>query len=88
MGSNRYNKPKGNVPDFTPRGEKKAVEPTIDKTPCLVCKKMTQGYGSWEEGNTCSRSCETKYEETRAPQGERNAQTVTAFSGAVYNPDS
>jgi len=85
MGSNRYQK--GPVPDYTPKGQKKEVEVTIDKTPCLVCKKMTHGYGSWNEGNTCSRKCETQYDETRAPQGERNAQEVSAFNGSVFVPD-
>ncbi len=85
MGSNRYNKPKGNVPDFTPRSEKKAVEVTIDKTPCLVCKKMTHGYGMWEEGNTCSRKCESQYVK---PEGERNVQMVDCFDGRVFVPDS
>jgi len=87
MGSNRFNKPKGPIPDFTPRSEKKVVEVTIDKTPCLVCKKMTHGYGSWNEGSTCSRKCETQYEETRAPQGEQNAQMVDCFNGRVFVPD-
>ena len=84
MGSNRYNKPKGNVPDFTPRGEKKAVEPTIDKTPCIVCGKATHGYGAWEDGNTCSRKCESLYVK---PEGERNAQMVSSFNGRTFVPE-
>lgn len=88
MAKNRYNSPpKGPTPDFTPRGQKpKEVEPTIDKTPCLVCKKMTHGYGSWEEGQTCSKKCESQYVKPK-PEGEQDAQMVSCFSGRVYMPE-
>ncbi len=84
MGANRFNKPKGPTPDFTPRSEKKAVEVTLEKTPCLVCKKMTHGYGSFAEGNVCSRKCNDKYVK---PQGEQNVQKVTSFNGPLFYPD-
>lgn len=85
MSSNRYNKPKGTVPDFTPRGEKKVVEPTIAKEPCLVCKKMCHSYGRHEEGQCCSSKCETLYTK---PQGERDEpQSVDCFNGPLYVPD-
>lgn len=87
MGNNRFNKPQGTVPDYSPREKKKEVEPTLDKVPCLVCKKMTHGYGSWNEGKTCSRKCEATYEATRVTEGERHAESVGSFSGLVYVPE-
>ncbi len=85
MGSNRFNKPKGTVPDYTPRGVKKEVELTLDKQPCLVCKKMTHGYGSWQAGKTCSRKCESEYVK---PMGEHHAEKVDCFNGPLFDPNA
>lgn len=85
MANNRYNKPKGVVPDYTPRGVKKEVEPTIDKVPCLVCKKMTHGYGSWKAGKTCSRKCEEEY---KPFEGEQHVEKVDCFCGPLFDPNA
>ncbi len=86
MANNRYNKPKGATPDFTPRGEKKVVELTLDKEPCLVCKKMCHAYGRHEEGHTCSSKCESLY--VKPSQGEHHAERVDCFNGRVYDPNA
>ena len=84
MANNRFNKPKGPVPDFRPKAQRE-VEPTIDKQPCLVCKKMCHAYGRWDEGHTCSSKCEREYSK---PQGEHHEpQSVDCFNGPVYDPN-
>jgi hypothetical protein len=57
MAKNRYN----TAPvDYTPKSERQPKEePTIPSTPCIICQKMTQGYGRWADGNTCSKDCES-----------------------------
>jgi hypothetical protein len=84
MGNNRYNKPKGPVPDYTPRGVKKEVEVTLDKKPCLVCKKMCHAYGRHEDGHTCSSKCEKLYVK---PEGEHHVEMVDCFNGRVFDPN-
>lgn len=86
MAKNRYNSPpKGPTPDFTPRGQKpKEVEVTIDKEPCLICKKMCHAYGRHEEGHTCSAKCEKQYVK---PEGGQDAQMVTCFNGRTFVPE-
>lgn len=61
MVKNRYNTPRGAIPDYTPREEKSAkVEVTLTFTPCLICKKeIKEGYyGRWIDGGTCCKTCE------------------------------
>jgi len=82
MGNNRFNKPA--VPDYTPKGVKKEVELTLDKEPCLICKKVCHAYGRHEDGHTCSSKCEKLYVK---PEGERHAQMVSCFAGRVYVPE-
>jgi len=84
MSGHRYNRPKGPVPDYTPKVSKKEVEPTIDKQPCLVCKKMCHAYGRHEAGQSCSSKCEALYTK---PEGERNVEMVNSFNGRIFVPD-
>ena len=45
------------VPDYTPRKVVKEEEYIIPQKPCIICEKMTHGYGMFSEGVVCSRSC-------------------------------
>ena len=55
MAKNRFTP----VPDYTPKSERQPKEePSIPSTPCIICQRMTQGYGCWTDGNTCSKDCE------------------------------
>lgn len=45
------------IPDYRPKTERLQVV-DIPRRTCLICNKVTQGYGSWHEGYTCSRACE------------------------------
>lgn len=51
------------LPDYRPKEERTKVE-QLPLKPCLVCKKMTQGYGQFHEGVVCSRMCNDTYEKT------------------------
>lgn len=55
------------IPNYTPKVEKKVEDISLPLKPCIVCQKMTQGYGVWLEGNTCSRACESVRENQGAP---------------------
>ena len=52
------------VIDYTPK-KVKLTEPTLAPRTCMVCKHLTQGYGSYSEGYTCSRKCTDEYEKNR-----------------------
>lgn len=55
MAKNRYN----TVPDFTPKSERQSKEePSIPRTPCIICGTVAPSYGVWESGNTCCKTCE------------------------------
>lgn len=55
MAKNRFN-PR---PDFSPKSERQPKEePSVPATSCIICQKMTQSYGRWENGSTCSKTCE------------------------------
>jgi len=49
------------IPDYRPKSERTA-EVKLPLQPCIVCQKMTQGYGTWHSGITCSRECEAVQE--------------------------
>lgn len=53
------------IPDYRPKAERGVKDEDLPLKPCLVCKKMTQGYGVFSEGVVCSRSCNTVHEDTR-----------------------
>lgn len=57
---NRYNNPKGVVPDFTPRTVKEKKEDILFFSDCCVCGgHIGYGYyGRWGDSGTCSRACE------------------------------
>lgn len=48
--------------DYRPKAERKVEDIGLPLKPCLICNKMTQGYGVWLIGNTCSRACESVQE--------------------------
>lgn len=84
MGSNRYNKPE--KVDYTPKGQKKEEEITLPIRTCLICNKVTLGYGSWNHGYTCSRKCEAIEEAKPRNFGEPNEKTsLSAFAGSVFS---
>jgi hypothetical protein len=69
MAKNRYN----TMIDYTPKSERQSKEePSIPLQPCIVCKKMTPGYGSWQEGNTCCKDCEAIKESQPKMLGEHH----------------
>lgn len=54
------------IPDYRPKSERtKGSEHSLSFSPCLTCrKKIEEGYyGRWQEGGTCSKTCELKQEE-------------------------
>ena len=48
--------------DYTPRSEKKVKDESLPLKPCIICNKMSEGYGAWLMGHTCSRACEAVQE--------------------------
>ncbi|MCX6822328.1 MAG: hypothetical protein NTW30_06145 [Candidatus Aenigmarchaeota archaeon] len=66
MANNRYNKPA--PAQYQPKQKVEQKEVTLFFSNCLVCgKKITEGYyGSWENGGTCSKTCE-QAQELRRP---------------------
>lgn len=52
------------IPDYTPKGKKTPEEVTLTFKPCCICGKTVKGgyYGSWADGGTCSKTCETEKE--------------------------
>lgn len=58
-------KPFNQIPDYRQKAEKKVEDISLPLKPCLVCEKMTQGYGVFSEGVVCSRKCNTSYESTK-----------------------
>jgi hypothetical protein len=58
------------IPDYTPKGQKVAKDVGLPLKPCLVCQKMSQAYGSWIDGHTCSRKCEAIQQEKPRCFGE------------------
>ena len=84
MGSNRFNK----VPDYTPRKKEKQEEPTLQFSPCLVCKKeIVQGfYGRYQSGGTCCAACENDYWHLKLTEGENHeSYPVNHFNGHIFN---
>ena len=53
------------IPDYRPKAERKVEDTGLPLKPCLVCQKLTHGYGVFSEGVVCSRKCNTAYESTR-----------------------
>lgn len=62
MAKNRFN-----VPDYTPRAEKKKEEFLIILKPCCVCgTPISAGYyGHWGDGGACSKKCNQEMEVRR-----------------------
>lgn len=52
--------------DYRPKAERVVKDESLPQKPCLVCQKMTQGYGVFSDGVVCSRKCNTAHENARA----------------------
>lgn len=73
MGNNRFNKPTPQPVDYTPK-KKEQEEVKLNFKPCIVCGKQigTGYYGSWGDGGTCSKACESIQEDKRNDYGYPN----------------
>lgn len=56
--------------DYRPKAEKKVEDTGLPLKPCCICQKMTQGYGMWSDGITCTRKCEAVKEAMPRNTGE------------------
>jgi len=54
------------IPDYRPKAERTVKDEGLPLKPCIVCKKMTQGYGVFHEGVVCCKDHNTQYENARA----------------------
>lgn len=53
------------IPDYRTKAERVVKDEGLPLKPCLICQKMTQGYGVFSEGVVCSRKCNTAHENAR-----------------------
>lgn len=52
------------IPDYRSKSERTKVEELPLQT-CLICKKKTQGYGTFHEGVVCSHKCNDSFMASR-----------------------
>ena len=87
MSNNRHN-PKGVIPDYRPREERKKEEEIIlNLKPCLKCgKSITTGYYSHiGTGGLCSKKCDDTYVKPSEIENE-NFTSCTSFHGSIFVP--
>ena len=53
------------IPDYRTKAERKVEDIGLPLKPCLVCNKMTQGYGVFHNGVVCSRKCNDTHAKAR-----------------------
>jgi len=58
------------IPDYRTKAERKVEDTGLPLKPCCICQKMTQGYGMWADGITCTRKCESTKEAMPRNTGE------------------
>lgn len=58
------------IPDYRPRAEKKVEDIGLPLKACCICKKISQPYGMWSDGHSCSRKCEAVKERMPRNIGE------------------
>ena len=58
------------IPDYTPKSERKVKDESLPLKPCIICTKISEGYGAWKDGHTCSRKCELLQEAKPKDFGE------------------
>lgn len=51
--------------DYRKKEDRQVKDEELPLKPCLVCNKMTQGYGVFNGGVVCSKDHNTEYMNTR-----------------------